>query len=123
MKPFRGGSVPGGGLGGIGANEGAGAVRSGHGTASDAADSGTQDAVFFLFQGTEGDTTIETMVFVDGSWVGCCESSHALVERYRALRREGRLVDPRTSIVWNPVTDDVEFLLEAVEAMTPPGGA
>lgn len=35
-------------------------------TTSDAADSGTQDAIFFLFQGTEGDTTIETMVFVDG---------------------------------------------------------
>ena len=59
------------------------------------------------------------MVFVDGCWVGCCESSHALVERYRALRREGRLVDPRTSIVWNPVTDDVEFLLDVGRMVRP----
>jgi DNA-directed RNA polymerase II subunit RPB2 len=51
-------------------------------------------------------------VYVDGKWIGCCRSGHALVERYRALRRESRIVDPQTSITWNPVTDVVEFRLD-----------
>jgi DNA-directed RNA polymerase beta subunit len=51
-------------------------------------------------------------VFVNGAWIGCCASAHELVGRYRRLRREGRIVDPQTSIVWNPVTDDVDFLLD-----------
>lgn len=51
-------------------------------------------------------------VFVNGRWVGCCRSAPALVGRYRALRRESRIVEFQTSIVWNPVTDDVEFLLD-----------
>lgn len=58
-------------------------------------------------------------VFVNGEWIGCCESAHELVQRYRALRRESRIVDPRTSVVWNPVTDDVSFLLD-VGRMTRP---
>lgn len=51
-------------------------------------------------------------VFVNGRWIGCCESAPELIQRYRALRRESRVVDPQTSIVWNPVTDDVDFLLD-----------
>lgn len=51
-------------------------------------------------------------VFVNGSWIGCCTSAHELVRRYRGLRRESRIVDPQTTIAWNPVTDDVEFLLD-----------
>ena len=52
------------------------------------------------------------MVFVDGYWVGCTTDAPGLVTRYRELRREGRVVDPRASIVWHPITDDVEFLLD-----------
>ena len=51
-------------------------------------------------------------IFVNGRWIGCCRSAHELVDRYRVLRREGRVVDPRTTIAWNPVTDDVDFLLD-----------
>ncbi|GFR88367.1 DNA-directed RNA polymerase subunit beta [Elysia marginata] len=52
-------------------------------------------------------------IFVNGAWIGCCASAHELVGRYRLLRREGRIVGPQTSIVWNPVTDDIDFLLDA----------
>lgn len=58
-------------------------------------------------------------VFVNGAWVGCCRSAPALVARYRALRRESRVVDPRTSIVWNPVTDDVDFFLDVGRLVRP----
>jgi DNA-directed RNA polymerase beta subunit len=51
-------------------------------------------------------------IFVNGRWIGCCRSAAELVGRYRALRRESRVVDPQTTIVWNPVTDDVDFLLD-----------
>jgi len=51
-------------------------------------------------------------VFVNGEWLGCCASGPALATRYRALRREGRGVDPLTSIVWDPVTGDVDFWLD-----------
>jgi len=51
-------------------------------------------------------------ISVNGRWIGCCRSSHELVGRYRALRREGRVVDPQTTIAWNPVTDDVDFFLD-----------
>lgn len=52
-------------------------------------------------------------IFVDGIWVGCCTKSYELVRRYRLLRREGRIVDPFTSIVWDSFTDTIEFLLDA----------
>jgi DNA-directed RNA polymerase beta subunit len=51
-------------------------------------------------------------VFVNGDWIGCCKGAHELVTRYRALRREGRILDPFTTICWNPVTDEVEFWLD-----------
>jgi DNA-directed RNA polymerase beta subunit len=51
-------------------------------------------------------------VFVNGEWVGCCTTAHELAARYRALRREGRAVDPFTTIYWDPVTDEVEFWLD-----------
>ncbi len=51
-------------------------------------------------------------VFVNGRWIGCTRSAPRLAGRYRALRREGRGVDPRTTIAWNPVTDDVDFYLD-----------
>lgn len=58
-------------------------------------------------------------IFVNGKWIGCCERAYELVERYRILRREGRVVEPRTTIVWNPVTDDVEFYLDVGRVTRP----
>jgi DNA-directed RNA polymerase beta subunit len=51
-------------------------------------------------------------IFVNGEWVGVCDGAQALVSRYRALRREGRVVDPHTTIYWDSVTDEVEFWLD-----------
>lgn len=51
-------------------------------------------------------------VFVNGEWIGVCDDAQELVERYRGLRREGRIVDPHTTIYWDPVTDEVEFWLD-----------
>ena len=51
-------------------------------------------------------------VFVNGEWVGVCESAHELAARYRALRREGRGVDPFATVYHDPVTDEVEFWLD-----------
>jgi DNA-directed RNA polymerase beta subunit len=51
-------------------------------------------------------------VFVNGEWIGVCDEAHKLVGRYRALRREMRLVDPFTTIYWDPLTDEVEFWLD-----------
>ena len=51
-------------------------------------------------------------ILVNGEPIGFCSSAPELVERYRGLRREGRLVDPHTTIYWDPVTDEVEFWLD-----------
>ena len=51
-------------------------------------------------------------VFVNGEWIGCCLSSHKLVTRYRLLRREGRIIDPFTTIYWDPISNEVEFWLD-----------
>ena len=51
-------------------------------------------------------------VFVNGEWIGCAENAHALVVHYRALRREGRAVDPSTTISHDPITDEVDFWLD-----------
>lgn len=58
-------------------------------------------------------------VYVNGEWIGCTRSSHALVARYRALRRAGLGVDPRTTIAWEPVTDEVEFWLDVGRLVRP----
>jgi DNA-directed RNA polymerase beta subunit len=52
-------------------------------------------------------------LFVNGEWIGFCDSAYELVERYRALRRENRGVDGSTTIYWNPLTDEVEFWLDS----------
>jgi len=51
-------------------------------------------------------------VFVNGEWIGCADSAHELIARYRAMRRAGRTVDPSTTIAHDPVTDEVEFWLD-----------
>lgn len=51
-------------------------------------------------------------LYVGGEWIGCVVEALALARRYRALRREGRVVDRHTTIYWNCNTDDVEFWLD-----------
>lgn len=51
-------------------------------------------------------------VFVNGEWIGTCRDEHALVARWRALRREGVAVDPTTSICVDSVTGEVGFWLD-----------
>jgi DNA-directed RNA polymerase beta subunit len=52
-------------------------------------------------------------IYVNGEWIGCCKNGHLLVDRYRKLRREHKTVDRYTTIVWDTLTDKVEFLLDA----------
>jgi DNA-directed RNA polymerase beta subunit len=51
-------------------------------------------------------------VFVNGAWVGFTRDAPALAARYRALRRAGAVVEATTSIVWAPLTNEVEFWLD-----------
>jgi DNA-directed RNA polymerase beta subunit len=51
-------------------------------------------------------------IFINGEWIGVCVNSHSLLTRYRALRREGRFVDPHTTIHWDPITDEINFWLD-----------
>ena len=53
-----------------------------------------------------------SQVLVNGEWIGACDNALELTARYRSLRREGRIVDPYTTIYWDPVTDEVEFWLD-----------
>ena len=51
-------------------------------------------------------------VFINGEWIGCVENAHKLVTKYRALRREGKYVEPKTTIFWNTTINEVEFWLD-----------
>lgn len=53
-------------------------------------------------------------VFINGDWIGCCNDAHKLVSRYRNYRRDSRSlsVEPRTTIYWDPVVNEVEFWLD-----------
>ena len=58
-------------------------------------------------------------IYVNGKWIGCCTNSHVLVDRYRKLRREGRIVDPKTTIYWDPVLNEIEFWLDVGRLVRP----
>lgn len=58
-------------------------------------------------------------VYVNGEWIGCTKNGHQLVERYRKLRREHKTVDRFTTIVWDTLTDKVDFLLDADRLLRP----
>jgi DNA-directed RNA polymerase beta subunit len=58
-------------------------------------------------------------VYVNGVWVGCVQGAQRFVDRYRALRRESRVVDPQTSIIWYPVTGDIHFCLDVGRLIRP----
>jgi len=51
-------------------------------------------------------------VFINGNWIGCCEHSYKLIEKYRNLRREGKGVEPRTTIYWDSNINEIEFWLD-----------
>jgi DNA-directed RNA polymerase beta subunit len=53
-----------------------------------------------------------SFIYVDGELIGYCKNAHLLVNRYRLLRREGRIVDPYTTIYWKSITNEVEFWLD-----------
>lgn len=48
-------------------------------------------------------------IYVNGAWIGICINSYQFVSRYRALRREGKVVDPLTTIYIDPITNEIEF--------------
>jgi DNA-directed RNA polymerase beta subunit len=61
-------------------------------------------------------------VLVNGKWVGCCASAAAalaLAQRYRALRRAGRVVERQATVCWSPVLGDVSFWLDAGRLVRP----
>lgn len=59
-------------------------------------------------------------VYVDGQPIGATvDGGPVIAERFRALRREGRHVDRRTSIVWDPITNEVEFLTDVGRLIRP----
>jgi DNA-directed RNA polymerase beta subunit len=51
-------------------------------------------------------------VYANGVWIGCCQRPDLLVARYQGLRRQGRVISPRTTVWWNLQTNEVEFWLD-----------
>jgi hypothetical protein len=51
-------------------------------------------------------------IFINGEWIGCTSDAYLLVNKYRALRREGKYVEPRTTIYWDTTINEVEFWLD-----------
>jgi len=58
-------------------------------------------------------------IFVNGQWIGVTKNAPIFTERYRLLRREGKLVSRKTSIVWDPVVNEVGFLLDVGRLVRP----
>lgn len=50
-------------------------------------------------------------VYVNGEWIGCTPSTHALVERYVELRRAGEIIEDAT-IQWDNNDDEVYFWVD-----------
>lgn len=65
------------------------------------------------------DVTRMAKVFVNGEWLGACARPADFVARYRALRRENRVVGPQTEISWSPATNDVNFRLDVGRLIRP----
>jgi DNA-directed RNA polymerase beta subunit len=58
-------------------------------------------------------------ILVDGAWIGCAENAHKLVAKYRALRREGKIVERKASISWDSATNDIEFWFDVGRLVAP----
>ncbi len=56
---------------------------------------------------------------VNGAWIGCCESALMLTNKYRSIRRQGKEVSPTTTICWNPINDEIRFLLDVGRMIRP----
>lgn len=50
-------------------------------------------------------------VFVDGNWIGFCENSYALRDKYVEKRRRGE-IDRYTTVCVNPVLSEIHFWLD-----------
>lgn len=53
-----------------------------------------------------------TNIFVNGEWIGCCQKPILLVNKYKEYRRKGQHISKYTSIIWDPVSDDIQFWLD-----------
>nr|BBO53996.1 RNA polymerase subunit 2 homolog protein [Abalone asfa-like virus]BCY04545.1 DNA-directed RNA polymerase, subunit 2 [Abalone asfa-like virus] len=51
-------------------------------------------------------------IFINGEWIGCCEAPHLLTKKYRDFRRNGKIVNYRTTIYWDQVINEIEFWLD-----------
>lgn len=54
-----------------------------------------------------------SFVYVNGEIIGCCREPWKLVDKYRRLRREGKVVDRFTTISWDERINEVKFWLDA----------
>lgn len=60
-----------------------------------------------------------TKIMVDGAWVGCAQNAHKIVSKYRMLRRQGKIIDRKASISWDPNTNDLEFWFDVGRLVAP----
>jgi len=51
-------------------------------------------------------------IYVDGDLIGYSRDANLLVDRYRKLRREKKIVDMHTTIYWKTLLNEVEFWLD-----------
>ena len=58
-------------------------------------------------------------IFVNGEWIGFCKKGYEFVDRYRKYRRSGVIVDRQTTITYNFITDEINFLLDTGRLMRP----
>jgi DNA-directed RNA polymerase beta subunit len=59
------------------------------------------------------------LVYINGELIGCCKLPHVVVDRYRRLRREARVVDKYTTITWDERNNEVKFWLDAGRLIRP----
>lgn len=55
---------------------------------------------------------------VNGDWIGSCKESHVITAKYRSLRRR-QYINPTTTIVWEPLVREVQFLTDVGRMMFP----
>jgi DNA-directed RNA polymerase II subunit RPB2 len=57
-------------------------------------------------------------VKVNGHWIGCVDRAYYFVDKYRELRRQGK-IHPMTTIVWNSVINEVLFWVDTGRLIRP----
>jgi DNA-directed RNA polymerase beta subunit len=53
----------------------------------------------------------DSLISINGEWIGYCKFGYKLVKKYRQFRRESKLL-PTTTIAWDAINDDVDFWLD-----------